>query len=98
MKYLENSTKVHLMTWETNPRKRNINNEVTIIASDEIDVNTGDVIFITPINEKASSYEVLKVTQKRNAALSNHKHYTITTKWGYISTVDIVKAPKKNNK
>ncbi|MFL0063461.1 hypothetical protein [Tenacibaculum maritimum] len=95
MKYLENTTKVHMMTWETNPRKRNTNNEVTIVASDEIDVNAGDVIFITPINETASSYEILKVTEKRNAALSNHKHYTIKTKWSYTPTVTIVQSANK---
>ena len=95
MKYLENSTKVHLMTWETNPRKRNTNNVVTIVASDDIDVNAGDVVFISPVNESTSSYEILKVIEKRDAALSNHKHYTVRTKWGYVPTVEVVKAPNK---
>ena len=74
MKYLENQAVVNLMTWEMNPNKRNINNKVTLVSLNDI-----DVIFITPTEESTFCHEILKVLHKRAAALKHHKYYTLKT-------------------
>ncbi len=95
MKYLENHTKVHLMTFEPNPRKRNINNVITFNADNDISVNTGDVIFITPTSGFVSAFEVLKVIEKRDAALMGFKNYTARIKWDKRPFVEVYYSDNK---
>ena len=95
MKYLENQTVVDLMIWETNPRKRNLNNKITFLSSEEIEVNVGDVIIARPIGASVSSYEVLEILEKRPAALTGKIHYTVYSNW---KRIDLLKVFNSRNK
>jgi hypothetical protein len=85
MRYLENSTKVHLMTWETDPRKRNVNNRVSLILHETEKLNELDVVFVKNSNEMQSCYEVVEILETRPAAMKKHIHYVVKTKWNYRS-------------
>lgn len=95
MNYLENYTAVNLLTWETNPNKRNINNEVTFISRKEIKINVGDVVFSPPTGSTVSAYEITEIKAKRKAAMSGNNHYTVATKWSRMSLLDIFNSPNK---
>lgn len=95
MKYIENETSAHLLVWETNPRLRNKNNEVQLVVHNNTPINVGDVIFRCPTDETTSSYEITEILKSRPAALKEHTHFTVKTKWKMRSTLEIVQAPDK---
>lgn len=76
MRYLSERKDVNMMTWETNPAKRNKNNEITFIAKEGVSVKKHDVIDCVD-----SFYRILEIVEQRKAALNGYINYRATTQW-----------------
>lgn len=75
----QNTVTANLLIWETNPAKRNENNKVELYSS--LQINEGDLIVGDYSEHGISTYEVLKVIQKRDCKIKGKNHYTVLTKW-----------------
>ena len=76
----DNQKEVHLMIWEENPNKRNVNNEIkfNILKTNTVDV--GDKIRCRIDNGKFSCYELTEIIDSRQSSISNMNYVTAKTK------------------
>ncbi|WP_281321988.1 hypothetical protein [Flavobacterium aestivum] len=88
MKIYQNNLFVWLLIWETNPKKRNLNNKVTFYSDAEIRV--GDIIISNPGDTSVSSYEVLEIIENRKGNVKGKIHYACLVKW-CVNTVPFFK-------
>lgn len=93
MKILENTTVVHLMTWTRNPKMRNVENQITFIAREDVEIKENDVILGTCLDTCFSAYTITSITNIKKSAMSGYIFYTATTKWGKIPISTIYNAP-----
>lgn len=85
MKYLQNTKDAHLMVWETNPNKRNINNIINVNVKDDINLQINDCIYIYRQASSYSSYYVKEIKNERKSSISGHVYYTILIEWRYTN-------------
>lgn len=83
MEYL-NQKEAHLMMWETNPQKRNLNNEIKFNLPTNNDAKVGDIIKVSIGNGKYSCYELTEILEVRPSSLSKMNYVTSKTKWYVI--------------
>ena len=83
MEYL-NQKEAHLMIWETNPQKRNLNNEIKFNLPISNKAMVGDIIKTSIGNGKYSCYELTEILEVRPSRLSKMNYITAKTKW-YIN-------------
>ncbi|MEM7487248.1 MAG: hypothetical protein AAF348_18725 [Bacteroidota bacterium] len=88
MRVFENNQNVHMMIWETNPRKRNVNNVVKFVSDNDHQVGdkilgqlTGDISF--------STYEITEIINERPSSSKGKKYYEVVTKWYMQNAVDL---------
>jgi hypothetical protein len=84
---LLNQFSCDLMTWEENPAKRNVNNEVTFYVDSKQDVNVGDVVVGNYTPEIISVYEILEVVERRSGAVTKKDYLTVKTKHSFSKPV-----------
>lgn len=83
MKRLENLKDCHLVIWETNPKKRNINNIIKFYVPFGREVNVGDVITGSTINEMESQYTILQIIERRPASMIGREYISAATKFAF---------------
>jgi len=83
MEYL-NQKEAHLMMWETNPQKRNLNNEIKFNLPINNEAKVGDVIKVNLGSGKFSCYELTEIIEIRPSSMSKMNYVTARTKW-YIN-------------
>lgn len=64
MQYLKNGTEVELTSWETYPKLRKKNNEITFVAPNSQTVREGDVI-----ETDGSFWRIEEIKEERPASL-----------------------------
>ncbi len=79
----QNQFSCDLMTWEENPSKRNVNNEITFYIDEEQSVNVGDVIVGNHTPEQCSNYELLEITERRKGNLPKKDYVTAKAKHSF---------------
>lgn len=80
----KNQKDCHLMVWEENPKKRNINNEIKFNIPKENTIEIGDVISVRLGEGKHSNYEITEILEVRQSSISNMNYVTALSKW-YIN-------------
>lgn len=80
MNYL-NTKEAHLMVWETNPQKRNINNTIKFNISEKKEVSIGDIIQCSLGSGKFSNYEIKEVLEIKPSSMSGMNYVTAKTNW-----------------
>ena len=75
-----NQKEVHLMVWEENPKKRNINNEIKFNISDKLKIEIGDKIKCNLGSGRYSVYEITEIIDVRKSSLKGMNYYTAKTK------------------
>jgi len=84
---LLNQFSCDLMTWEENPAKRNVNNEITFYVDSKQDVKVGDVIVGNYTPEMISVYEIFEVSERRPGAVTKKDYLTVKTKHSFNKPV-----------
>ena len=69
------------MIWETEPAKRNVNNEVKFLVRSDKEVNVNDVLIGNYSKESVSYYEITEIKDRRSASMTNQDYLTVKTKW-----------------
>lgn len=77
---LQNTKNVHLMTWETNPSKRNTNNTITFVSTLD-NIEKGQKIYCSVSDGKYSTYTITNVIDKRKSSHNGMINYKAKTKW-----------------
>lgn len=94
MKIYQNNQAVWLLIWELNPKKRNINNEVSFYSEHEISVD--DIIISNPGDTSVSSYKITEIIGVRSSKLKDKTHYICKTEWS-VNTVPFFKGLDLSN-
>lgn len=69
------------MLWETDQKKRNINNICTFSVPDDTTLKVGDRITAPHDKEKNSVYEVLEILESKPSLLKGRTYYKVKTNW-----------------
>ena len=77
----ENQKDCHLMTWETEPKKRNINNEIKFNISKLSVVEVGDVIKVKLPEDRFSCYEIIDIVDVKDSSIIKMNYITAKIKW-----------------
>lgn len=77
----ENQKDCHLMVWEENPNKRNVNNEIKFNIPKTTNVEVGDQIRCKIGNGKHSCYEIQEILENRPSSLTKFNYVTAKVKW-----------------
>lgn len=79
----ENTDKVHLMVWETNPQLRNVNNIICLNVHKSIDLEIGDnIVCLMDEFAQFSTYEITSIISSRSSSLSGYNYLVCSTQWG----------------
>ena len=78
---LQNTFSCNLMVWETDPSKRNNNNDVKFIVPSDQDIKKGDLLIGTYTFHDVSNYEITEIINRRPSKLSKKDYVTVKTKW-----------------
>ncbi len=78
----ENQKECHLMIWEQDPNKRNVNNEIKFNIPSTIKIEVGDQIRCRTGGAKFSCYEITEIIEIKPSSISNFSYITAKTKWG----------------
>ena len=81
---LVNLRDCHLMVWETNQAKINLNNEIKFSVSTKTKVSVGDEILCPIGSGKNSTYKIVEILETRASTMSNVNYITAKTEW-YIN-------------
>ncbi|MCY7291361.1 MAG: hypothetical protein LH615_04180 [Ferruginibacter sp.] len=76
-----NQKDCHLMIWEADSRKRNLNNVITFSISEKHIVTVGDQISCSQGGQRNPVYEIVEVLESRKASISGMNYVTAKTKW-----------------
>ena len=77
----ENQKDCHLMVYESNPEKRNVNNEIKFNLPQNFNAVIGDSIKCNLGNGRFSVYEVLEVLEIKPSSISKMNYVTAKSKW-----------------
>ena len=77
---LQNTKNVHLMTWETNPSKRNTNNTITFVSTLD-NIENGQKIYCSFKDGKYSTYTIIDILDRRKSSHNGMINYKVKTKW-----------------
>ena len=77
----ENLKDCHLMVWEENPNKRNVNNEIKFNIKNNLNVEIGDSVRCRLGDGKSSYYEIIEITESRPSSMLNFNYVTAKIKW-----------------
>jgi hypothetical protein len=77
----ENQKDCHLMVWETEPNKRNVNNEVKFNIPNTTNVEIGDQIRCKQGGGKNSCYEIVEILETRPSSLPKFNYVTAKINW-----------------
>lgn len=69
------------LIWETNPEKRNTNNEVCISVLDDKTIQVGDRFFANKHEHAISTYEIIEILEQRPSAIKGRNFLRAKTKW-----------------
>lgn len=78
---LQNQAGCDLIIWETQPTKRNKNNEIKFIVNKNQPINTGDIIVGQYSAENISCYEITEIVERKKSGFSNKDYLKAKTKW-----------------
>lgn len=81
MNNLQNKSNVHLMIWETDPTKRNINNEIKFNLKEDIELVVGDKIRCYLDQQKESVYTITEILETRKSSFSGYNYITAKSSW-----------------
>lgn len=77
----ENQKDCHLMVWEIELNKRNVNNEIKFNIPNTTNVAVGDQIRCKQGGGKNSCYEIVEILEIRPSSLAQMNYITAKTKW-----------------
>lgn len=72
---------VHLMVWEENPKKRNVNNKVCLNVKKPHELKSGDRVFTGSPKNPTGAYTVTEVLETRQSSLKDFNYVTTLTEW-----------------
>lgn len=86
MKTFQNKKNVHLMIWETNQSKRNLNNEIKFNLPNIEPIEVGDEIHCYLEAQKTSVYKITNIKEVRESSLNGFNYITANSEW-FIKTL-----------
>jgi hypothetical protein len=78
---LQNQVGIDLMIWESNPKKRNTNNEVKMVAPINQEIKVGDVLVGLYSPEKINCYQITEIVSRKPSSLGGKDYLIVRTKW-----------------
>lgn len=69
------------MIWETDERKRNVNNECTFSVPEATTVNVGDRIINESNPKNLSVYEITNIIESKPSLVIGRNYIRVNTKW-----------------
>lgn len=74
-----NTEEIDLLVWETNPSKRNVNNQVKFYIKSELPLQVGDKLKTK--FDRTSTYEVTEIQERRKGSIQGKDYVVALTKW-----------------
>lgn len=86
--FRESQNGFSFMSWEQNPKKRNINNIVKFNVNKDTLVNVGDVIYGETNLPFRPEYTITEVIEERPSKMNGKKYVTVRTEWQNINVTN----------
>jgi len=85
MNYKEGKDGFAFMSWEQDPKKRNINNTVKFNINENIDVCVGNILIGENNKVHESQYLITEVVNERPSRIKGKKYVTVKIKWSLVN-------------
>ena len=72
--------KVHLLTWEKNPRMRGANNEISFLVDNSININMEDILHSTELDGESLTYRILKINHISPSSMEGMDYARVNVK------------------
>ena len=69
------------MSWEQNPKKRNINNVVKFNVNNHVEINIGDTLLGEKLLPYQSTYTITEIVSERPSNMKGKKYVEVRTSW-----------------